>query len=266
MCIENLCQLVCVLYRIVFACNKSILKGNFATRACKICAAGVKKLTNPPTVVDGHNCRTCLIVGRVKRDRQRNGQILFHQHFDAVYKSASGKRNVTVTNVESCLAVNEVQEFDNVIVVIKRLSNTHQNDIGNRYSPTVIAAAITSRLGKAKLPTHIDVYAELLGHTVTDGELVKNTEDTAPYVGFGRVVTLMVGGNRKYRVKFTAKIKFAEPSADETTKGESTEFGTYELEGTILAPVDGDWQRVKDFDEEADAISYLEGLLGGAES
>lgn len=32
-----------------------------------------------------------------------------------------------------------------------------QNDIGNRYSPTVIAAAITSRLEKAKLPTHIEV-------------------------------------------------------------------------------------------------------------
>lgn len=32
-----------------------------------------------------------------------------------------------------------------------------QNDVGNRYSPTVIAAAITSRLGKNKLPTHIDI-------------------------------------------------------------------------------------------------------------
>jgi mRNA interferase MazF len=32
-----------------------------------------------------------------------------------------------------------------------------QNDVGNRYSPTVIAAAITSRMGKTKLPTHIDV-------------------------------------------------------------------------------------------------------------
>ncbi len=32
-----------------------------------------------------------------------------------------------------------------------------QNDIGNKYSPTVIAAAITSKMGKAKLPTHIDV-------------------------------------------------------------------------------------------------------------
>ena len=32
-----------------------------------------------------------------------------------------------------------------------------QNDVGNRYSPTVIAAAITSKLTKSRLPTHIDV-------------------------------------------------------------------------------------------------------------
>jgi mRNA interferase MazF len=38
-----------------------------------------------------------------------------------------------------------------------------QNDVGNRYSPTVIAAAITSRLGKNRLPTHIDVYADRVG-------------------------------------------------------------------------------------------------------
>ena len=37
-----------------------------------------------------------------------------------------------------------------------------QNDTGNRHSPTVIAAAITSQTGKAKLPTHI----ELSGHSV----------------------------------------------------------------------------------------------------
>ena len=33
-----------------------------------------------------------------------------------------------------------------------------QNDVGNKYSPTVIAAAITSKLDKSRLPTHIDVY------------------------------------------------------------------------------------------------------------
>ena len=38
-----------------------------------------------------------------------------------------------------------------------------QNDVGNKYSPTVIAAAITSQTGKSKLPTHIEVYADKYG-------------------------------------------------------------------------------------------------------
>lgn len=36
-----------------------------------------------------------------------------------------------------------------------------QNDIGNKYSPTVIAAAVTSQINKAKLPTHIEINANL---------------------------------------------------------------------------------------------------------
>ena len=35
-----------------------------------------------------------------------------------------------------------------------------QNDMGNKYSPTVIAAAITSHTGKNKLPTHIDIGSQ----------------------------------------------------------------------------------------------------------
>lgn len=38
-----------------------------------------------------------------------------------------------------------------------------QNDTGNRHSPTVIAAAITSQMGKAKLPTHIGLSAQSSG-------------------------------------------------------------------------------------------------------
>ncbi|MBE6643480.1 MAG: type II toxin-antitoxin system PemK/MazF family toxin [Clostridia bacterium] len=38
-----------------------------------------------------------------------------------------------------------------------------QNDVGNKYSPTVIAAAITSKMSKSKMPTHIDVYADRFG-------------------------------------------------------------------------------------------------------
>lgn len=38
-----------------------------------------------------------------------------------------------------------------------------QNDIGNKYSPTIIAAAITSKLNKAKLPTHIELSCKEYG-------------------------------------------------------------------------------------------------------
>ncbi|MCR4397892.1 MAG: type II toxin-antitoxin system PemK/MazF family toxin [Firmicutes bacterium] len=38
-----------------------------------------------------------------------------------------------------------------------------QNDIGNKYSPTVIVAAITSQIDKAKLPTHVELSAKQSG-------------------------------------------------------------------------------------------------------
>ena len=38
-----------------------------------------------------------------------------------------------------------------------------QNDLGNKYSPTVIAAAITSQTGKTKLPTHIEIDSKSCG-------------------------------------------------------------------------------------------------------
>ena len=38
-----------------------------------------------------------------------------------------------------------------------------QNDVGNKYSPTVIAAAITSKMNKARLPTHIELSASAYG-------------------------------------------------------------------------------------------------------
>ena len=38
-----------------------------------------------------------------------------------------------------------------------------QNDVGNKYSPTVIVAAITSQINKAKMPTHIEINAKKYG-------------------------------------------------------------------------------------------------------
>lgn len=46
-----------------------------------------------------------------------------------------------------------------------------QNDIGNRHSPTIICAAITSKMNKAKLPTHIELPAERY-HMVKDSVIL----------------------------------------------------------------------------------------------
>lgn len=104
--------------------------------------------------------------------------------------------------------------------------------------------------------------ADLLGHTLdADGELNRNANDTAPYVGLGRVVVKMVNGVRKYKVEFLHKVKFSEPSQDDKTKGENLEFTTSELEGNVSTLANGDWSKTKTFDTQEAAIEYLEGLM-----
>lgn len=108
--------------------------------------------------------------------------------------------------------------------------------------------------------------AEILGHQYdsTTQEVVSNVNDAAPYIGVGRVVRVMVDGTQMFRATFLAQCKFAEPSADDNTMGESVEFSTYELSGTMVVPASGNWRREKMFNTLDDAITYLEGLFNQA--
>lgn len=110
------------------------------------------------------------------------------------------------------------------------------------------------------------VMATLLGHEITSGEIVRNANDIAPYVGLGRIVTKIVGGSYKYKVEFLKKVKFSEPSQEDNTKGESLEFGTSELEGTVAALADGSWSASKTFNTLAEAQTYLNAFFGSATS
>ena len=112
------------------------------------------------------------------------------------------------------------------------------------------------------------IFADLLGHSTEDSAgggvvVTKASTDTAPYVGVGRIVTKMVNGAYKYKVEFLYKVKFSEPSADETTKGENVEFSTPEVEGMISALGDdnGTWGVAQTFDTKSDALTYLKGLM-----
>ena len=107
----------------------------------------------------------------------------------------------------------------------------------------------------------LTTQATLLGHTITDGVIVRNSHDIAPYVGLGRIVTMMVQGAYKYKVEFLNKVKFSEPSQDDTTKGESVEFGTVEIEGTVACLANGDWSTAETFDTRTEAETFLNGLF-----
>ena len=112
----------------------------------------------------------------------------------------------------------------------------------------------------------LTTQATLLGHTITGEEIVRNANDTAPYVGLGRVVTKMVNGAYQYKVEFLNKVKFSEPSQENTTKGESVEFGTTTLEGIVSTLANGDWSKSKTFESMTEAQTYLNGLFGSAPS
>ena len=104
--------------------------------------------------------------------------------------------------------------------------------------------------------------SNLTGHQISEeGEIVRKDSDIAPYVGFGRIITKVVGGKYKYKVEFLSKVKFKDALPDEKTKGESVEFTTTALEGTVLKLSDGTWSKTKTFETYNEAITYLEELL-----
>lgn len=106
------------------------------------------------------------------------------------------------------------------------------------------------------------VLSDLTGHEIgEDGEIIRKDTDVAPYVGFGRIITKVVNGVYKYKVEFLNKVKFKDALPDEKTKGESIEFTTTTLEGTVLKLSDGSWSRTNTFDTYNEAIAYLENLL-----
>lgn len=105
------------------------------------------------------------------------------------------------------------------------------------------------------------IFAEILGHTITSGEMVRKDSDVAPYVALGRILTKIVGGVYKYKVEFLSKVKFKDTITDEVTRGETLEYKTPTVEGSVLRKADGEWSRTQTFTTYAAASTYLDSLL-----
>ena len=110
----------------------------------------------------------------------------------------------------------------------------------------------------------------LLGQTSTDltiegeegvKEYTQKVDDTPVAQGFGHVVPKMVNSKRLYKVEFFPKVLFKPYTVDAKTKGDSLEFTTPSIEGTIMPMNDGTWEKHATFSSEASAKTYLDSLF-----
>lgn len=116
-----------------------------------------------------------------------------------------------------------------------------------------------------------EVVADILGQnkpTASNGEIVRTATDSAPYVGMGRIITKQYKGVRKYKVEFLCKVKFKVSMPDEKTKGESLEFSTPTLSGTVhsLNDAAGTWSKTQTFTTYEAASEYLDSLMAAKDN
>lgn len=112
----------------------------------------------------------------------------------------------------------------------------------------------TITLNTTDLPTQ--VQADLLGHSVVDGEMVAKADDKPVQSGVGFFGVKQVNNVRSYRAIWFPKVVFGEPNDEHTTKGESISFGTPTIVGTIYNSALG-WKREKTFATAAEAQAWL---------
>ena len=114
------------------------------------------------------------------------------------------------------------------------------------------------------------VFAPLLGHSKDEetGEVIKTTEDVAPFVGFGRVLVKLVNNVKKYKAEFFPKVQFKPFVTDGKSKADSIEFQTPTVEGTIFSKaetIDNKvkmvWEKHQTFDTDEEAQAYLDNLM-----
>jgi phi13 family phage major tail protein len=95
-------------------------------------------------------------------------------------------------------------------------------------------------------------------------ELVYDDDMTVPDLGFGIIIKKKVNGAYKYRAVFFHKIKFNIPEDAATTQGESIEWQTPTIEGTIMRDDSAKhgWKSEVTVDTEAEAEAYIKQKLG----
>lgn len=109
-----------------------------------------------------------------------------------------------------------------------------------------------------------EVYCYLMGAkraTVMGKEVIRDTgEDTPPYVGFGFYKTGKKNNVPYYEANWYYKVQFGKPSEATETKRNQITWQTPTISGPIMTLEDGSWRDRARFENEEDAVAWLESL------
>lgn len=162
-----------------------------------------------------------------------------------------------------------------MVPVLGRLIDAKPNPEKNNtklYADDIEAEKDTSFKGGTVNITVDDVtdetYAEIQGCQIEEKEVTDNSEDQAPEIGYGHIITKIYKGVKSYKVEFLPRIQITKVTADRKTRGESIEYNTVsieadlkELEEEINGMKIGTWRKMQTFKTLAEAQTYLDKLL-----
>lgn len=131
----------------------------------------------------------------------------------------------------------------------------------NSFASGTITIGIDDLYDTAKVALLDYIEGDTVDVTTGAKELSVGTASPA-FVGFGFYGKVVRNKVPYWRAIWLKKVQFAEPSDELATKGESVEFGTPELEGTIMLASDGKWKEEGTFSTEAGAKAWLDGKCG----
>ena len=131
-------------------------------------------------------------------------------------------------------------------------------DYGDDGTVETVNEALGATLSVELTNDDMEIFTMLLGHQLVDGVLTYTNSDEPPYVGCGAIGL----SGSMWRAKIYTKVRFAEPSDDNSTKQESISFNHITLEGDAIMDGNGVWKKEKEFATEAAAKEWLNTQLG----
>lgn len=105
--------------------------------------------------------------------------------------------------------------------------------------------------------------AKILGCAHDENGLAHGDDDEPPYGGYGCITHHIKRGKKYFEAVFYPKVKASPTAETYETRGDNINFATDKLSFHIESPVCRKYKVIKDFDAEAEAVAYIEGLFKG---